>query len=117
MLSVKKTEKVFPLISSGITLTKNEIKDYKSNKVSRRKEEFYYKALLKKIINQKRSLLGPLMRVELPSMKNALTPVAKSVSIPQNALTPVAKSVSIPLGLTAAASATDTAIQNNFLDQ
>ena len=60
-----------------------------------------------KVINQKRSLLGPLMRVELPSMKNALTSVAKSVSIPQNALTPVAKGVSIPLGLTAAASATD----------
>ena len=45
-------------------------------------------------------LLGPLLKTGLPSMKNALKPLAKSVLI--------------PLGLTAVASATDAAIQKNI---
>ena len=45
------------------------------------------------------NFLRPLMTAGLPSMKNLLTPLSKSVLI--------------PLGLTAVASATDAAI-NNF---
>ena len=45
-------------------------------------------------------LLGPLQKTGLPLMKNVLKPLAKSVFI--------------PLGLTAAASATDTAIQKEI---
>ena len=45
-------------------------------------------------------LLGPLVKTVLPLMKNILKPLAKSVLI--------------PLGLTAAASATDAAIQRKF---
>ena len=52
-------------------------------------------------INQKGGFLnnffGPLMKVDLPLMKIILTPLAKSVLI--------------PLRLTAAASATDVAVQ------
>ena len=43
------------------------------------------------------------MSVDLPLMKNVLTPLTKSVLV--------------PLELTAAASATDAAIQNKILDQ
>ena len=49
------------------------------------------------------SLLGPLVKTGLPLMKNALKASAKSVLI--------------PLGLIAAASATDAAIQKKILDQ
>ena len=45
-------------------------------------------------------LLGPLLKTGLPLMKNVLKPLAKSVLV--------------PLGLTAAASATDSAIQKNI---
>ena len=45
-------------------------------------------------------LLGPLLKTGLPLMKNVLKPLAKSVLI--------------PLGLTAAASATDSAIQKKI---
>ena len=45
-------------------------------------------------------LLGPLLKTELPLMKNVLVPLAKSVLI--------------PLGLTAAASATDAAIEKKI---
>ena len=45
------------------------------------------------------SFLKPLMTAGSPLMKNVLTPLAKSVLV--------------PLGLTAAASATDAAIQKN----
>ena len=45
-------------------------------------------------------LLGPLLKTELPLMKNALKPLAKSVLI--------------PLGLTPAASAADAAIQKTM---
>ena len=44
--------------------------------------------------------LGPLLKTELPLMKNVLKPLAKSVLI--------------PLGLTAAASATDAAIHKTM---
>ena len=47
-----------------------------------------------------RRLLGSLLKAGLPLMKNVLTPLAKSVLI--------------PLGLTAAASATDAAIQREI---
>ena len=62
------------------------------------------KGTTEKAINQKRrflrNVLGPLMRVGLLLMKNVLIPSAKSLLI--------------PLGLTAAASATDAAIQNKI---
>ena len=45
-------------------------------------------------------LLGPLLKIRLPLMKNVLKPLAKSVLI--------------PLGLTAAASAIDAAIHNKM---
>ena len=48
-------------------------------------------------------MLGPLLKTGLPLIKNVLKALAKSVLI--------------PLGLTAAASATDAAIQKKFLDQ
>ena len=48
-------------------------------------------------------LLGPLMKVDLPLMKNRLTPLAKRVLM--------------PLGRTIAASATVAAIQRKYLDQ
>ena len=46
-------------------------------------------------------LLGPLLRTELPLMKNVIKPLAKSVLI--------------PLGLTAAASAADAGIHKKNL--
>ena len=46
------------------------------------------------------SLLGPLLKTGLPLVKNVIKPLAKSVSI--------------PLGLTAAASATEPAIQKKM---
>ena len=46
-------------------------------------------------------LLGPLLKTELPLIKNILTPLAKSVLI--------------PLGLTATASAADTGIHKKIL--
>ena len=46
-------------------------------------------------------LLGPLLKTELPLIKNVITPLAKSVLI--------------PLGLTAAASAADTGIHKKIL--
>ena len=50
-----------------------------------------------KIINKKGGVLGSLMRVSVPLMKNVLTPLAKNVLL--------------PLGVTAAASIADAAIQ------
>ena len=47
-------------------------------------------------------LLGPLLKTRLPSTKNVLKPLAKSVLI--------------LLGLTASASATDSAIHKKCLD-
>ena len=45
-------------------------------------------------------ILGPLLKIVLPSLKNVLKPLAKSILI--------------QLGLTAAESATDTTIQKKF---
>ena len=69
--------------------------------------EFYWKELLKKLINKKGEyiciVLAPLVKVGLPLMKNVLTSLAKSV------LT--------LLKLTAAASATGEVTQLNIEDQ
>ena len=46
-------------------------------------------------------LVGPLLKIQLPLIKNVITPLAKSVLI--------------PLGLTAAASATDAGIHKKIL--
>ena len=79
---------------SGMMLTNNEIKDIKvimslgtTKKNSSQEGRFL-------------NFLRSLMTVGLPLMKNVLTPLAKSVSIPP--------------GLTAAASATDAAIQKKI---
>ena len=48
---------------------------------------------------------------------NSLAPLTKAaLHLIENALTQVAKNILVPLGLTAAASATDAAIQKNFLN-
>ena len=49
---------------------------------------------------------------------NFLGPLLKPwLSLKKNVLTPLARTVLMPLGLTAAASTTDVAIQKNSLDQ
>ena len=53
-------------------------------------------------INQKGGFLSSLMAVGLPSIKNVLTSLAKNVVL--------------PLGVTAAASATDAAIQKKIYE-
>ena len=54
------------------------------------------------VINQRAEFLGSLMKVDLPLMKNVLTALVKSSLI--------------PLGVIAAASATDAAIQNKIFE-
>ena len=58
------------------------------------------KRTIEKVINKKRGFIASLMRVGLPLMKNVLTPLAKIVLL--------------ALGVTAAASARDTAIQKKI---
>ena len=60
-----------------------------------------FKGTTVKVISQKGGFLGPLMKVGLPLMKNVLRQSAKNVLM--------------PLGLTAAASAIDAAIQKKSL--
>ena len=63
------------------------------------------KAQISKIIKSGRfvgRLLGPLLKTRLPSIKNVIKPLAKSVLI--------------PLGLTAAASAADVGIHKKYWD-
>ena len=60
-----------------------------------------FKGTTVKAISQKGGFLGPLMKVGLPLMKNVLRQSAKNVLM--------------PLGLTAAASAIDAAIQKKSL--
>ena len=63
------------------------------------------KGTTKKNISQEKGLL------------NFLAPLTKAIlHLIENALTQVAKNILVPLGLTAAASATDAAIQKNFLN-
>ena len=84
---------------SGITLTNSETKNMKVIS-SLGNREILLKGTARKIISQEGGFLNfvrPLMAAGLPLMRNVLTPLAKIVVI--------------PLGLTAAASATDTAIQ------
>ena len=79
-------------------LTNNEIKDV--TKVIRSLRRILLKGTTRKIISQEGgflNFLGPLMTAGMPLLKNVVTPLAKSFLI--------------PLGLTAAASATDAAIQ------
>ena len=84
---------------SGITLTNSETKNMKVIS-SLGNRGILLKGTARKIISQEGGFLNfvrPLMAAGLPLMRNVLTPLAKIVVI--------------PLGLTAAASATDTAIQ------
>ena len=90
----------------GVTLTSTEIKDI--IKVMRSLENIgiLLKGTIGKAISQEGGLLNflsPLIKVDLPLMKNVLPSLAKSVFI--------------PLGLTAAASATNPAIKKKVLDQ
>ena len=82
--------------SSRITLTNNEIKDGI-------KVRIIFKQTTKKSISQEGGFLNflrPLMSFGLPLMKQFITPLTKSVLV--------------TLGLTAASSATDAAIQKNI---
>ena len=86
---------------SRLTLTNNEIKDTKKVSKSLENTGILLKGSTKKCNSREGgfvNFLGPLKTVSLPLLKNVLTPLAKSVL----AL----------LGLTAAASATDAAIQS-----
>ena len=86
--------------SSRITLTNSEIKHITKVIKSLQNREVLLKGTTKKTISQEGgfpNFLRPLMTAGLPLMKNVLTPLSKSVLV--------------PVGLTAAASATDAAIQ------
>ena len=61
------------------------------------------KGTFEKVINQNGRFVGSLMRVRLLLMNYVLTPLAKNILL--------------PLAVTAAASATDAAIQKNLMDQ
>ena len=61
------------------------------------------KGTFEKVINQNGRFVGSLMRVGLLLMNYVLTPLAKNILL--------------PLAVTAAASATDAAIQKNLMDQ
>ena len=90
------------LRDSGVTLTNEEIKDIIKVISSLQNRGILLKENTRKIISQQGWFLKfcrPLTSVGLPLMKNILTPLVKSVLV--------------PLVLTAAASATDAAIQNN----
>ena len=96
--NVDKCDKLLKFMADhGIMLTINKIKVIKflENRI------ILLKGATEKIINKKGRLLdnffNRLMRVVFPLMENVLTPLTKNVLI--------------PLGLTAAASATDAAIQ------
>ena len=95
--------KLWPITSSGLRLTNNEIKDIKAIKPLENRE-ILLKGTTGKTINSKGGFLSnaleTLMAVGLPLMKNILTPSAKSVLI--------------QLALTAVASATDAAIQTQI---
>ena len=87
-----------------ITLTNNKIEDIMKIIKSSENRGVSLKEITTKITSQERgflTFLRPLMTAGLPLSKSILTPLAKSVLI--------------PLGLTAAASATDAAIQKKIL--
>ena len=91
---------------SGMTLTNNEIKDIMKVIKSLENKKNLLKGTTAKITGQKGRFLNflrSLMSTGLPSMKSVLTRKAKSVLL--------------PFGLTAAVSATDTAIQKKIMDQ
>ena len=94
----------FKVFGTGITLTNNEIKDIMNENKSLRKYRNFNKRNYQKIYQLRRILyfLQPLMTAGLPLFENVLTTLAKTVLI--------------PLGLTAATSATDTAIQKEIFD-
>ena len=83
--------------SLGITLIDNDIKDFMKVIKSLENREILLKGTTKKVINQKGEFFASLTRVGLPLMKNVLPPLAKDVLI--------------SLEVTAAALATDAAIQ------
>ena len=88
---------------SRITLTNNVIKDIIKVIRSLENQGISLKGTTKKVTSQEGgflSFLKPLMSAGLPLMKNVLTPFAKSFLI--------------PLGLKAAASVTDAAIQKKI---
>ena len=91
------------ILGPGITLTNNEIKDIMRVIKSLENRGSLLKETNKKIAIQEGDFLNflkPLMTAGLPLMKNTCTFLATSVLI--------------PLGLIAAASVTDAAIQKNF---
>ena len=96
-------KKVKEKSGSGVTLTDNEIKDIMKVIKSLENRGILLKGTTRKTTSQEGGFLNflrPLITAGLPIMKNVLTPLAKIVLI--------------PLGLTAAASATDAAIQKKI---
>ena len=90
-------------MGSEITLTKKEIKDTAKIIRSLENKEILLKGTTTKINSQE----GKFLNFLRPIMKDSLLLV-------KNVLTPLAKIVLVPLGLTAAASATDTVMQKKF---
>ena len=89
----------------GITLTNDEIKDIMKATKHLENKEALLKGTTSKISSQEEEFLSffkPLIKVDLPLMKNVLTILAESVLI--------------PLVLIAAATATDAGIQRKIIE-
>ena len=101
----KKVKKGISAISvSGITVANNKIKDTIKLIRSLENRGILLKGTTKKVSSQDTGFLNflrPLMTTDLPLIKDVVTPLAKSALV--------------PLGLTAAAPATDAAIQKKNL--
>ena len=98
----KKVKRDSSITGLGLTLINNELKDIKVIMYLENRG-ILLTGTTRKINSQEEKLLNsyaPLTRVALHLMKNVLAPLAKSVWV--------------LLGLTAAASATDAAIQKKF---
>ena len=103
MHAVNKIRKMLinEFIGSGITLTKNEIKDIKVIRSLENRE------ILLKRITKINSQDGELLNCLIPLISSGL-PLIKNLH------TPLAKSILVLLGLTAPASAADAAIKNKI---
>ena len=65
-------------------LTKNETKDITKVIRSLKNKGISLKRTIEKTFSQEGGFLGPLMRIGLLLLKDALTPLAKSVLVPLN---------------------------------
>ena len=96
-------KRISSITGSGITLTNNEIKDIIKATKSLENRGILLKGTTRKIARQEGgfpNFLRPLITAGLPLMKSLLRPLAKNVFL--------------PIGLSAAMSATDAAIQKKI---